>query len=143
MTSIDMVLQRVFGDPLPDNRKVFWEYPRLLTRERHFLIVETVALNQICELAKEGDAWLLSLFACDERELLDHAFKVYSLLSLPDGQVVTLEHSLREFNQDDQPIWHSLTKVFRAAEPLEREMADLFGIAIEPALCPSLQCARC
>ncbi len=108
--------------------------PRALVRlhasERHFLLDDGRQLEAVCREAAKRQCRLVSLLACDERELEDNAFKVYCVLSTPAGELITLEHRLDR----DQPTWHSIGAAFGGALPLEREMADLFDLGIEPPL---------
>ena len=98
------------------------------------VLTQWEAVRAVCERAKAAGAVLVSLFAADERALEDHAFKVYCVLSHPDGELVTLEHRLPEADEAGRTRWRSIRDIFPAAEPLERELADLFGLAVEPEL---------
>jgi len=140
MSHFDDLLERLYPVPKEAAPGADCPYYLLFRRapsERHYLIKKWAVLVDICKAAAEKaaageDYWLVNLLGCDERALEDHAFKVYCVLAAPDGQLITLEHPLQP-NPDGEPTWRSIHRAFGGAEPLERELADLFGVRIKPA----------
>jgi Ni,Fe-hydrogenase III large subunit/Ni,Fe-hydrogenase III component G len=133
----DLMRRSPADQPLPG------ELMRVLPDEAHFVPTDWKSLKELCEQAENDHGWLVNLFACDERELEAGAFKVYVVLAGPPKRLVTLEHRLLE--QDGKHCWPSIAKIFLAAVPLEREMADLFNIWVieDPDAAEPKKAAHC
>lgn len=144
MAIFDQVLTEASTAPAPVSATELVRHPR---DGRHFYVDQAQDLVRLCELAKAKGFWLIALFGCDERPLEDEAFKVYCILSgrpvsrsgpeaacpCASDELIILEHPLAA----GVPTWRSIAKAFKAAEPLELELADLFGIRIERPPAPS------
>lgn len=75
---------------------------------------------------------LVTLVATDERELIDRCFKLTYLFSPPnDDLFLFVEYPLLPSSPADRLTYSSLYPWFRAADPFEREMADMMGLLPE------------
>jgi len=91
----------------------------------HFLVNSSEDLQLFCAKLSEMEYYLVTVVANDERELEDHCFKIYYLFSHPtENLFVTLELSLKQ----GQHTYPSIANMFPAAQLLEDEIADLFGL---------------
>ncbi len=116
--SIEQALQEYKFDLL--------ELPRHAPVERHFVIKEADVLRQICFWAQNHHYYLCTLVATDERLRAERTFKVYYILSAPEeNELVILEYILPDPNR---PLYPSAAEFFPNAQPLEKEIFDLFGL---------------
>ena len=106
------------------------ELPRRAPTENHFVIADGRDLLDLCKWAADHGYYLCTLTACDERMLEDNVFKLYAVLSGPDGELVILEHSL----EPNTTEYLSFRDAFLAAEPLEQAAKDLLGLTPTNAL---------
>jgi Ni,Fe-hydrogenase III large subunit/Ni,Fe-hydrogenase III component G len=99
------------------------ELPRANSAELHFVIPDGAALAELCQWAAQQEYYFCTMVANDERFLEDRTFKLYYVLSAPQQQLIILEHAFSDLAQ-----YVSIRACFASVEPLEREIADLFGI---------------
>lgn len=99
------------------------ELPRRAAQELHFVISGDDDLVCVCQMLAARGAALCTIVANDERLLEDHAFKIYYVLAAQTGELVILEHALHALAH-----YVSIRDSFPAAEPLEHEIGDLFGL---------------
>lgn len=99
------------------------ELPRRSERELHFVVADSNDLLRVGQLLARRGAQLCTMVANDERFLEDHAFKIYYVFSMREGEFVILEYALRNLSQ-----YVSIRDSFRATEAIEHEIGDLFGL---------------
>lgn len=102
----------------------FLELPRKAANQRHFVIRNAQALRQLLAWANQQGYYLANIVATDDRLLVDRAFKLYYILSGTKDEIVILEH----FVSADNPVYDSIADVFPNAQPLEKEIGDMFGV---------------
>lgn len=104
--------------------------------ERAGTLLRPPTPNQLYTRVTEGDAlrqlgrwlvgqgyYLVTMAATDERELVDHCFKLTYLFSHPrDDLFLFVEHPV------EHDHYVSLHDLYPAADPFERELADLMGL---------------
>lgn len=91
----------------------------------HYLVNDPDHLLQMCAFLAADNAYLISAFANDERELEDSCFKQYAVFSHASADLfLTIEFPLGAAGQ----IYPSMYEIFPAVDPFEREIADLFGL---------------
>jgi Ni,Fe-hydrogenase III large subunit/Ni,Fe-hydrogenase III component G len=105
------------------------ELPRHSSIEQHFVIKDADVLQQLFSWARREHYYLCTVVATDERLRVERTFKVYYVLSAPDkNKLVILEYLLPNPNR---PVYPSIAKIFPSAQPLEREILDLFGLVTQ------------
>lgn len=108
----------------------FVELPRKAANQRHFVIQDKQALRQLLDWANQKEYYLANIVATDDRLLVDRAFKLYYILSGKDilsgeeDEIVIVEH----FVPANDPAYDSIADIFPNAQPLEREIGDMFGM---------------
>ena len=117
MTSIRTGLQEL-------NLRSWVELPRRSAAETHLVLPKGADVLELCHWAAQKGFYLCTMVACDERMLEDNSFKLYTILSGPNHQLVILEHSLEQ----DSFQYLSLREHFPGVAPLERAAKDMFGL---------------
>lgn len=99
---------------------------RQSSAELHFVIQDDEDWLHLAQWANRTGCDVCSFFASDERALEANAFKLYLLLSAPDGSLIILERAAAGPGRPSGYL--SVREVFPNVERWEREIAELFGL---------------
>ncbi len=120
MTALATAIQQIC-------RQMPVQLPRQSLTESHFVIQDDEDWLHLAQWASQAGYDACGFFASDERALEANAFKLYLLLSAPDGSLIILERAAAD---PGRPAgYFSVREVFPNIERWEREIAELFGLA--------------
>lgn len=106
-------------------KAIFPDSEPVLNRNQVEMPIPPNEAERICRMAKEEPRLQFDLLGCQSLVEYDDTFQtVYHLYS------TSLKHSavLKADAHRDNPVFQSVTSVWRAAEWFERENAELFGV---------------
>lgn len=99
---------------------------RQSSTELHFVIQDDEDWLHLAQWANRAGCDLCSFFASDERALEANSFKLYLLLSAPDGSLIILERAAAGPGRPSG--YFSVREAFPNVERWEQETAELFGL---------------
>jgi Ni,Fe-hydrogenase III large subunit/Ni,Fe-hydrogenase III component G len=115
------VLLDKFLDSFPESLEKYW----VENRNEIYLQVESKEARTICLYLYESmDFPLISMFACDERELSGKYFVHYVFANRVNGILLTVRSKIDAEN----PQYESITDRVHGAALYEREIKDMFGL---------------
>jgi Ni,Fe-hydrogenase III large subunit/Ni,Fe-hydrogenase III component G len=102
------------------------QLPRQADDEMHFVVREGDDLLRVAAWAAKTGCDAVCLFATDERAVEASVFKLYLVLSTPEGRHVILEHALTLPGRPTE--YPSVREAFPGVERWEQEIVELFGL---------------